>query len=107
MLYTVCYTAINWGVHAEPLTHRFGLNSPKYEQTVGFVRMPQDGMHVAVVTAQDCNKREVSDAVNVCSQSGGVSHVDTTRGDNLQNGLRIERGYNIATVEIMRASRTT
>ena len=46
--------------------------------------MPQQGVHVAVVTAQDGNKGEVSNVVNVGREGGGVCHIDPAPRDNLQ-----------------------
>ena len=52
---------------------------------MGIVRVPQQGVHVAVVAAQDGNEREVSNVVNVSREGGGVRHVDPSPRDDLQN----------------------
>lgn len=68
------------------------LTSPKNKQPVGIVRVPQQRMHVAVVTAQDGNKGEVSNVVNIGREGGGVCHVDPAPRDNLQDGWKGWKG---------------
>lgn len=60
---------------------------------MGVVRVPQQGVDVAVVTAQNSNEGEVSNVVNVGSEGGRVCHVDPAPRDDLQNGWKGWKGW--------------
>lgn len=60
--------------------------APEHEEPVCAVRVPQDRVDVAVVSAEDSQQGVIAHVVDVDGEGRGKGHVDAPSGDDLSRG---------------------